>query len=101
MSRIRHRLRSLVGGRARRRRRRAAGLEIEPRLALAPPTRSRGIWPVRCRGRLGSRLVGTSSSFRAPERPRWSAFIAALVSEAPIERIRSELFNAGSDWQAE
>lgn len=45
--------------------------------------------------------MGTSSSFRAPERPRWSAFIAALMSEAPIERIRSELFNAGSDWQAE
>lgn len=45
--------------------------------------------------------MGTSSSFRAPERPRWNAFIAALISEAPIERIRSELFNAGSDWQSE
>lgn len=45
--------------------------------------------------------MGTSSSFRAPERPRWSAFIAALVSDASIERVRSELFNAGSDWQAE
>ena len=45
--------------------------------------------------------MGTSSSFRAPERPRWSAFIAALVSDAPIERIRSELFNAGSDWETE
>ena len=45
--------------------------------------------------------MGTSSSYRAPERPRWSAFIAALVSDAPIERVRSELFNAGSDWEKE
>lgn len=43
--------------------------------------------------------MGTSTSFRAPRRPRWSAFLAALLSEAPIERVRSELFNAGNDWQ--
>ena len=45
--------------------------------------------------------MGTSSSFRAPERPRWSAFVAALMSGAPLERIRSELFNAGTDWEVE
>jgi hypothetical protein len=45
--------------------------------------------------------MGTSSSFRAPAQPRWSAFIAALTSQAPIDRVRSELFNAGSEWQAE
>ena len=45
--------------------------------------------------------MGTSSSFRAPQQPRWSAFVTALVSGEPIERIRSELFNAGSDWEME
>lgn len=43
--------------------------------------------------------MGTSTSFRSPPRPRWSAFLAALLSGAPIERTRSELFNAGEDWQ--
>lgn len=43
--------------------------------------------------------MGTSSSYRAPERPRWRAFIAALTSDASIERVRSELFNAGTEWQ--
>lgn len=45
--------------------------------------------------------MGTSSSYRAPERPRWHGFLAALTSDAPIERVRSELFNAGTDWQTE
>jgi hypothetical protein len=45
--------------------------------------------------------MGTSTSFRAPPEPRWSAFVAALLSQAPLERIRSELFNAGAQWQLE
>lgn len=44
--------------------------------------------------------MGTSTSFRAPVVPRWQAFTTALQSELPFERVRSELFNAGSEWEA-
>lgn len=43
--------------------------------------------------------MGTSTSFRAPNAPRWEAFTSALVSEQPRERIRAELFNAGQEWE--
>jgi hypothetical protein len=43
--------------------------------------------------------MGTSSSYRAPAKPRWNAFLAALTSGAPLERVRSELFNAGNEWE--
>lgn len=42
--------------------------------------------------------MGTSTSFRAPPTPRWQAFVAALESGAPTDRLCSELFNAGIDW---
>jgi len=46
--------------------------------------------------------MGTSASYRAPARPRWQAFVAALTQGAPVDRVRSELFNAGADeWQSE
>lgn len=45
--------------------------------------------------------MGTSTSYRAPQRSRWSAFVAALTSSVPMDRLRSELFNAGSEWEAE
>ena len=45
--------------------------------------------------------MGTSSSYRAPATPRWNAFLAALSSgDSSIDRIRSELFNAGDEWEA-
>lgn len=44
--------------------------------------------------------MGTSTSFRAPLVPRWQAFTTALQRELPLERVRSELFNAGRDWEA-
>jgi hypothetical protein len=44
--------------------------------------------------------MGTSTSFRAPLRPRWHAFIAALEDGSSLERIRSELFNAGDEWES-
>jgi hypothetical protein len=44
--------------------------------------------------------MGTSTSFRAPPVPRWQAFTTALQRELPVERVRSELFNAGRDWEA-
>jgi len=44
--------------------------------------------------------VGTSTSFRAPPVPRWQAFITALERGLPLERVRSELFNAGRDWES-
>jgi hypothetical protein len=43
--------------------------------------------------------MGTSSSFRAPPKPRWQAFIAALLGESSLDRTRSELFNAGDQWE--
>ena len=43
--------------------------------------------------------MGTSVSYRAPETPRWSAFTTALQQELPIERVCSELFNAGQEWE--
>ena len=43
--------------------------------------------------------MGTSSSYRAPPTPRWNAFLAALSSGSSIDRIRSELFNAGDEWE--
>jgi len=43
--------------------------------------------------------VGTSTSFRAPRRPRWAAFVAAAVAQEPLDRVRSELFNAGDLWE--
>jgi len=43
--------------------------------------------------------VGTSTSFRSPPVTRWRAFTAALTSGASIERVRSELFNAGNEWE--
>ncbi len=43
--------------------------------------------------------MGTSTSFRSPRRARWSAFVASAVGEQPLDRIRSELFNAGDEWE--
>lgn len=45
--------------------------------------------------------MGTSTSFRAPPVPRWQAFTIALQTGLPLERVRSELFNAGADWERE
>jgi hypothetical protein len=45
--------------------------------------------------------MGTSTSFRAPPVPRWQAFTTALETGMPLERVRSELFNAGSEWEKE
>jgi hypothetical protein len=42
--------------------------------------------------------VGTSASYRSPATPRWSAFVSALLGNEPLDRVRSELFNAGSEW---
>lgn len=44
--------------------------------------------------------MGTSTSFRAPPVPRWQAFTTALQEDLPLERVRSELFNAGREWEA-
>jgi hypothetical protein len=43
--------------------------------------------------------MGTSTSFRSPPITRWRAFTAALTSGESIERVRSELFNAGNEWE--
>ena len=43
--------------------------------------------------------MGTSASFRAPAVPRWQAFTTALQQGLPLERVQSELFNAGRDWE--
>lgn len=43
--------------------------------------------------------MGTSASFRAPSVPRWQAFTTALQQGLPLERVQSELFNAGRDWE--
>jgi hypothetical protein len=45
--------------------------------------------------------MGTSASFRAPAVPRWQAFTTALKAGLPLERVQSELFNAGADWEVE
>ncbi len=45
--------------------------------------------------------MGTSASFRAPNTPRWQAFTTALQVGAPLERLQSELFNAGVEWEQE
>lgn len=45
--------------------------------------------------------MGTSTSKRAPQQPRWGAFIAALSSGQEVDRVRSELFNASGQWQDE
>jgi hypothetical protein len=44
--------------------------------------------------------VGTSTSYRAPATPRWQAFASALQVGVPLDRLRSELFNAGIEWEA-
>lgn len=43
--------------------------------------------------------MGTSASFRAPVVPRWQAFTTALQMGLPLERVQSELFNAGREWE--
>lgn len=43
--------------------------------------------------------MGTSASFRAPKVPRWQAFTTALQQGLPLERVQSELFNAGREWE--
>ena len=43
--------------------------------------------------------MGTSTSHRSPRRTRWAAFVAAAVGKQPPDRIRSELFNAGDEWE--
>lgn len=44
--------------------------------------------------------MGTSISFQSPNTPRWRALQGALDSDAPVARIRSELFNAATEsWQ--
>jgi len=43
--------------------------------------------------------MGTSQSYRAPNTSRWAAFVTAIASGAPLDRVRSELFNAGNEWQ--
>jgi hypothetical protein len=43
--------------------------------------------------------MGTSASFRAPAVPRWQAFTTALQQGLPLERVQSELFNAGREWE--
>lgn len=43
--------------------------------------------------------MGTSTSYRAPAVPRWQAFVVALQQGLPLERVRSEMFNAGQEWE--
>jgi hypothetical protein len=45
--------------------------------------------------------VGTSVSFRSPNTPRWQALRGSLETSESLERIRSELFNAGESWSQE
>jgi len=44
--------------------------------------------------------MGTSTSFRSPHVPRWQAFATALRSDVSLARLRSELFNAGVEWES-
>lgn len=44
--------------------------------------------------------MGTSSSFRSPQTPRWNVFNRALDSQLPLERLRVTLFLAGEvEWR--
>lgn len=43
--------------------------------------------------------MGTSSSFRAPNRPKWNAFNASLTGGESAGRIVSEMFNASEEWE--
>jgi hypothetical protein len=44
--------------------------------------------------------MGTSSSYRSPNTPRWRVFNRALDEQLPLERLRVQLFLAGeSDWR--
>jgi hypothetical protein len=45
--------------------------------------------------------MGTSVSFRSPNTPRWQALRGSLETSESLERIRSELFNAGESWSDE
>lgn len=45
--------------------------------------------------------MGTSVSFRSPNTPRWRAVLTAYETADSLERIRSELFNAGEGWSTE
>lgn len=45
--------------------------------------------------------MGTSVSFRSPNTPRWQAFRGSLETRESVDRIRSELFNAGASWGEE
>ena len=45
--------------------------------------------------------MGTSVSFRSPNTPRWQALRGSLETSESLERIRSELFNAGESWADE
>lgn len=42
--------------------------------------------------------MGTSVSFRSPNTPRWRAVAASYESADSLDRVRSELFNAGESW---
>jgi hypothetical protein len=43
--------------------------------------------------------MGTSQSYRSPQTARWAGFVAALTAGVELDRVRSELFNAGNEWQ--
>ncbi len=44
--------------------------------------------------------MGTSSSYRSPQTPRWRAFNRALDAQLPLERLSIQLFLAGEpEWQ--
>jgi hypothetical protein len=45
--------------------------------------------------------MGTSVSFRSPNTPRWQAFRSSVEASESLERVRSELFNAGQSWAEE
>jgi hypothetical protein len=45
--------------------------------------------------------MGTSTSFRSPDHPRWNAVIARYLAHAPTEQVRAEIFNAGPEWAEE
>jgi hypothetical protein len=45
--------------------------------------------------------VGTSSSYRSPQTPRWRAFNRALDAGLPLERVSVQLFLAGEvEWRS-
>ncbi len=44
--------------------------------------------------------MGTSSSFRSPDSPRWNVLNRALDNQLPLERLRATLFLAGeAEWR--